>query len=252
MFYSVARREKRAQICVKERVLMAVAKEKKASAVEYVSQQIINELINGDLCPGDRLLTEPELAQKYKVGRNSVREAIKQLQAFGLLYIRRADGTFVTESYNEKLLEPLLYSMILKKHDWKDFVQLRAVMDIGTLHVALHTPDVKQVIPQLQELIDKTGREMHRPQPSVDRILELDLQFHTAIARTIHNPQIDTVTSYITRLTVPSRRETVRRWLESGEIDKFLSLHRQIVDVLESGDASQIERVVEEHYILWK
>lgn len=224
----------------------------KPSAVERVLDEIVNEIIRGELRPGDRLLTEPELSQKYKVGRNSVREAIKQLQAFGVLYIKRADGTFVADSYDRRMLDPVLYSLILRAHDWQDFVQLRAVIDIGTLHVALHNPEVTQVVPRLQALVDEMDREMHRPEPSVDRVLELDLAFHTLIAGTIHNPQIDSVTDYVTRLTVPSRRETVQKWIESHDEDAFIDLHRQIVDVIQTRDSARIAQVIEAHYINWK
>lgn len=224
----------------------------KTSAVDFVVDCITNEIINGELHPGDRLLTEPELSAKYGVGRNSVREAIKQLQAFGILYIRRADGTFVAENYTQPMLNPMLYSLILKKRDWSDFVQLRAVIDIGTLQVALENPDIGQIVPRLMELIDEMGREMYSSQPSVDRVLDLDLEFHRSIARVINNPQVDTVTSYIARLTVPSRRETVQKWLDSGQIETFLDLHRQIAEVIEKRDAAHVKQAVEGHYVLWK
>lgn len=230
------------------------AKEKKTkkSAVSYVVDCITNEIICGELHPGDRLLTEPELSAKYGVGRNSVREAIKQLQGFGILYIRRADGTFVTECYQQPMLDPMLYSLILKKRDWNDFVQLRSVIDIGTLQVALESPEVERVVPRLFELIEETGKEMRREEPSVERILELDMEFHRSIAQTIQNPQIDTVTSYIGRMTVPSRRETVQKWLDRGQIEEFLDLHRRIAEVIEKKDASRIVQVVKDHYVLWK
>ena len=226
--------------------------ENKKSAVDLVVDRITNEIISGELQPGDRLPTEPELSAKYGVGRNSVREAIKQLQAFGILYIRRADGTFVTESYQQPMLDPMLYSLILKKRDWNDFVQLRAVIDIGTLQVALENPEVVEIVPQLLEMVEKIGKEMRKEKPDVDRILEMDLAFHRLIALTIHNPQIDTVTSYVARLTVPSRRETVQKWLDSNQIEEFLELHRQIADVIEKRDTARITQAVMEHYVFWK
>ncbi len=226
--------------------------ENKKSAVDLVVDRITNEIISGELQPGDRLPTETELSAKYGVGRNSVREAIKQLQAFGILYIRRADGTFVTESYQQPMLDPMLYSLILKKRDWNDFVQLRAVIDIGTLQVALENPEVGEIVPQLLEIVEKIGKEMRKKEPDVDRILEMDLAFHRSIALTIHNPQIDTVTSYVARLTVPSRRETVRKWLDSNQIEEFLELHRQIADVIEKRDTARITQAVMEHYVFWK
>ena len=51
------------------------------SVVERVVDQITNAIINGELLPGDKLPTEPELCETFNVGRNSVREAIKILEA---------------------------------------------------------------------------------------------------------------------------------------------------------------------------
>lgn len=231
---------------------MHSSEQKKVSAVDIVTDCIINEIINGELRPGDRLPTEPELSAKYGVGRNSVREAIKQLQAFGILFIKRADGTFVSDHYEHTMLDPMLYSLILKKRDWNDFVQLRAVIDIGTLQVAMDSPEIVNAVPRLEELIEELGEEMRSEEPSVDRILELDLDFHRTIAQTIHNPQVDTVTSYIAKLTVPSRRETVQKWLDKGGAEEFLELHRQILGVVATRDSSRIKEAVEKHYVLWK
>ena len=50
------------------------------SVVERVVDQITNAIINGELLPGDKLPTEPELCETFNVGRNSVREAIKILE----------------------------------------------------------------------------------------------------------------------------------------------------------------------------
>lgn len=213
---------------------------------------IVNAVIRGDLQPGDRLPTEPELCKQYNAGRNSVREAIKQLQAYGVVYIKRADGTYICDVYSQKMLDPMLYNIILHKNDWRDFVTLRAVIEIGTLHLALTLPNVADCIPELERLVDAIAEEMGRPEPSKERIMELDTQFHTLIANTTQNPQIASVTEYITRLSVPSRLSTVERVLrEEGETDNFVALHRQIVELIAKRDAGRIVEVVQNHYVYW-
>lgn len=224
----------------------------RASAVQHVLDEIVNAIIRGELAPGDQLPTEPELSQKYGVGRNSVREAIKQLQAFGVVYIRRPDGTFVADSFTRKMMDPLLYSLIFKKKDWDDFVQLRTVIDIGTLYVALADPEVICIVPYLRDIVNKMEEEISREDPDVDKLCELDFAFHSRISNSIKNPQVESVNDYVTRLTVPSRREAIVRWISDDERDLFVSLHRQIADVIEKRDTTQIVRVVEEHYIKWK
>ena len=230
---------------------MAQETKKKASAVSQVFDNIINEIIEGRLHPGDRLPTESELSEKYQIGRNSVREAIKQLQAFGILYIRRADGTFVSENYNQKMLDPLLYSLILQDHDWRYFVQLRSAMEIGVLFLAVDSERREEMVVRLEELIRSMEKEVARARPSVDRLLELDLTFHETISSAISNPMVDSVTNYIARLTIPSRRATTRKWLKDKKENRFVDLHRQIADVLKTKDKSRIEEVVEAHYAIW-
>mgnify|MGYP003044864313 CR=1 FL=1 len=97
------------------------------SVVDQVMDGIISQIIDGTLHPGDKLPTEMELCKQFGAGRNSVREAVKKLQAYGILYIKRADGTFVSENYNQKMLDPMLYSIILQKNSWQEFVELRSV-----------------------------------------------------------------------------------------------------------------------------
>lgn len=227
-------------------------KEKKVSAVDHVVGEIIDSIISGELKPGDRMPTEPELSRKYHVGRNSVREAIKQLEAFGILYIRRADGTYITDSYDGRMLDPMLYSLILREHDWKDFVQLRAVIDIGTLHVALRDSNVTAIVPVLRRILEAMQEECDREQPDINRLLEMDFRFHNTIAGSINNPQINTVNDYITRLSMPSRRQSIEKWIRDGKAETFIELHREIVDVIEKRDVSRIEQVIEAHYIYWR
>ena len=143
------------------------------SVVDQVMDGIISQIIDGTLHPGDKLPTEMELCKQFGAGRNSVREAVKKLQAYGILYIKRADGTFVSENYNQKMLDPMLYSIILQKNSWQEFVELRSVIDIGTLNIIIQRKDITSFLPDLYRTFGELSAEMHSPEPSVDKVLEL-------------------------------------------------------------------------------
>ena len=102
------------------------------SVVDAVKDWIIDQLIKGNLKPGSKLPTEAELCTNLSASRNSVREAIKQLEAYGVVYIKRAEGTFVTDSFKPKMLSPVLYSLILQNNRWENFVDLRRTIFTGT------------------------------------------------------------------------------------------------------------------------
>ena len=224
---------------------------KKKSVVDRVTDGIISGIISGRFQPGSKLPTEVELCKEYEAGRNSVREAVKKLEANGVVYIRRADGTFVSETYNQKLLDPMLYQIILKKHSWEDFVQLRAVIEIGTLNVILEDEIDQEKIKNLYRIQETMEKALTESEPDPNRIMEIDTEFHAGISALADNPQITTITEYVTRLTVPSRLKAISKVVEKGEVSHFAELHREILEVISKKEKDKIVQTVTDHYVYW-
>ncbi len=67
-----------------------------------IKQAIKNWIITKEFAPGEKIFSENELAEKFKVSRLTVRQAISQLVQEGFLISKRGEGTFVTR--NEKLI----------------------------------------------------------------------------------------------------------------------------------------------------
>ena len=132
--------------------------------------------------------------------------------------------------------------------------QARSVIDIGTLNIIIQRNDIASFLPDLYRTFGELSAEMHSPEPSVDKVLELDSRFHTQIANAAQNPMLATITEYITRLTLPSRLETTRKVLAKGEaeIERFVELHRQLLSVIERRQVDEIAATVQDHYIFWK
>ena len=105
------------------------------SVVNKIVDNITNAIINGELNPGDKIPTEAELSESMGAGRNSVREAIKVLEAYGVVHIKRAEGTFVSQEYDSRMIYPVLYGIILQKDSTSQIVELRKVIDVGLLQL---------------------------------------------------------------------------------------------------------------------
>ena len=159
----------------------------KDSVVNQVVKQITDSIIAGDLKPGDKLPTEPELCENFGIGRNSVREAIKILEAYGVVYIKRAEGTFVNDSYNHKMLDPMLYGILLDKNLRINIIQVRKVLDTGMLY---------QIISMItDEKMDKIQQEFESLKTVVlgegvaaKQVLQADVDFHRALVESTGNP----------------------------------------------------------------
>ena len=70
-------------------------------AVERLSDGVVDQfremVLLGELVPGQRLPNERELGEMFGVSRNSVREALRQLELLTLVERRRGDGTYVRQ-----------------------------------------------------------------------------------------------------------------------------------------------------------
>ena len=223
-----------------------------ASVVDSVKDWITDQMIKGNLRPGSKLPTEAELCQRLGVGRNSVREAIKQMEAYGVLYIKRADGTFVAEQFDPKMLSPIFYSIILQNASWQDFVDLRRAIDIGTLYVLIGREPKKEELGRLSAALQNLEKAVSAKKLDVQKITEADCIFHNEIISLTKNPQLKTLSEYINRITVPSREKTTEQVLASGQIDSYVRLHRQLYTIIASGDKAGIEKAVVDHYVFWE
>jgi GntR family transcriptional repressor for pyruvate dehydrogenase complex len=71
---------------------------RRGSVAEDVADQLLASIKSGVYSPGDRLPTEPELAQSMGVGRTTLREGISKLRMLGVIEVRRGLGTYVRQT----------------------------------------------------------------------------------------------------------------------------------------------------------
>ena len=221
------------------------------SARDHVFNTVISAISSGELKRGDKLPSELELSQSLGVGRNTVREAVKILQAYGVVAIRRPEGTFVSDSYRQKMLDPMLYGFLLQKQDWSNLIEMRGALEIGTLFLACHNVTHKDVL-TLESTITDMENEIRSAAPSVDELIEYDRRFHGDIVKITGNPMILDVAEYITEFTIPSRKRATEMIIRDKTIDSFIQKHNDMVEVLRRQDYNSIEKVVMNHYEYWK
>ena len=155
------------------------------SVVQQVIDRLTYAMIYKELRPGDKLPTEMELAASFGVGRNSIREAIKILVSFGVLDIRRPEGTFVASGFSDKMINPLLYGIILDQSDSIDSLkELREWVDLGILELALEKAKPEDIF-RLEEQLNKLLTEIE--DGDTHKIFVADDEFHEAISAAAHN-----------------------------------------------------------------
>ena len=133
---------------------------KSESVVQKVINCLTDGMVSGELKPGDKLPTEPELAATLGVARTSVREATKILTYLGVLESRRSEGTFVANGFQESMIDPMVYGIILNKgEDFDSLMELRELTEVGILRLAIK----KRSEEGLETIREKVSRGRLRP-----------------------------------------------------------------------------------------
>lgn len=221
------------------------------SIVDKIVDNITNAIINGELKPGDKIPTETELCESMGVGRNTVREAIKILDAYGVVHIRRAEGTFVNQEYNSKMLYPILYGIILQRDSANQIIELRKVIDVGTLQVVINKL-TKEKLTAIENALKELEKEIYSPEANARKVYEADVKFHSEIVGVTENVMIESIGNYIDKITRQSRTHAIDQILVKKEAGKFLELHKNIIKLLVDKEAAFVPSVVEEHYQYWQ
>jgi GntR family transcriptional repressor for pyruvate dehydrogenase complex len=158
---------------------------KRRRAFEDIIVQIENAIHEGRLTVGDRLPPERELAEIFQVSRASVREALRVLEAFGVLSARRgtgADSGSILSAENESPLSGLLrlYASLLQM-PMEDLLDVRVALEMLTARRA-----AERAVPEdIERLTALIGSMESSTRP--EEFLTLDTEFHVTLARASGN-----------------------------------------------------------------
>src|SRR5882757_3657773 len=104
-------------------------------AHHLLQDQIKNLILRLGLSAGDAMPTEAELAAQLNVGRNSVREAIKALQAVGIVEVRRGLGMYVGKMSLGALVNELTFHTRITLRDGRtglaELTEVREALESG-------------------------------------------------------------------------------------------------------------------------
>ncbi|MFT6087286.1 MAG: GntR family transcriptional repressor for pyruvate dehydrogenase complex [Glaciecola sp.] len=86
-------------------------------------------ILDGTLVAGEKLLPERLLAEKFQVSRPSLREAIQNLQAKGLIERKQGGGTFIKKNLSAKMTDPLLALVASRPETQFDLLEFRHALE---------------------------------------------------------------------------------------------------------------------------
>jgi GntR family transcriptional repressor for pyruvate dehydrogenase complex len=212
---------------------------KKTRIYEEVVGQLHQLIDAGKLKAGDRLPSERELAETFRVSRSSVREAIKTLENEGMVVSRPGSGTFLT-AVNVEAIIPSLASLLSRGKDALiDLFEMRCLVEPSIAALAAERATPADIL-RLKEICTQQAQQIDRETSAVDS----DAAFHLTIGRATHNAALQRLVASIVEILKPIREKSLQT---PGRAHKSLASHRAVLVAIERHDPELARQAMQQH-----
>ncbi len=207
-----------------------------------IVDQIKAAIREGRLAPGDQLPTERDLTSQLGVSRVSVRDALRILEATGLVEVRvgARGGSFVTAPAPHLVAEGIADMLRLADVTPAEVTETRLVFELALLPLACERADDDDLA-ALEEICDRAegayAAGVYDPAFSAE--------FHTRLAACTHNTGIALFAEVLHGPLLRSLQQAKRADPTAGGAG--LVEHRALVEAVRSRDARRAQAIMAEH-----
>lgn len=209
------------------------------SAVDQVLAELRSLIADGGLKVGDRLPTERELCDRFSASRNTVREAMRMLKAFGVVEVRPKVGATIVDQRMNRAFD--LFSFNVRQISRETFDDIQGFREL------IETGAVMQIFdaatPAHLALLRQINLEMVRARTVVEAS-EQDLRLHTTLVSLIGNKSILDVYRIMTPVILRiMQRGKTRRTIEGETFHE----HEAILNAIEQRDSLGFQYLMRTH-----
>ncbi|ABM23410.1 FadR family transcriptional regulator [Shewanella putrefaciens] len=206
---------------------------KQIKASSEVGQQLKNAILGGDYKAGDKLPSERELIELFQVSRTVIREAIKSLEAGGLVEIRQGatGGAFVKHLTFERLSDACHDLFMMGKLSLPELCQARMLIEPQVARMA-----AKNCTPEQALILLEADRHENDTSAYPDTVT-LRSQVHYLLAEMSGNRFLEAI---VKSLLILLRNQTMKYEPPTDEIHP-LGLHSVIVEAVVAKDEDKAE-----------
>jgi DNA-binding FadR family transcriptional regulator len=209
-----------------------------------IRDEITGLILARGLKSGDPLPTETELVEALGVSRNSVREALKALQALDIVEIRHGYGTYVGKLSLDPLADGLTFRVL---HGLGS--DLRSLAEMLEVREALEGALIRRVATAVPEAdlaaLDEVTNRMSERADRGETFADEDREFHELLYRCMNNAL---VTQLLRAFWDVYHRVNHRLGVTDPDPPHTARLHRAIVTALRAQDRAGAEQAMAEHF----
>jgi len=213
------------------------ARPSERSAVDVLVQQIKQLIQEQGLTEGDCLPSERELGERFDASRNTVREAIRILIAYGVVEVKPKVGAVIINRHLEAVLDLFSFQLSISRESFIDVQGFRRLIEIGSVDdifrniTADHIAKLRQV------------NEDMRSASGATEAAALDFEFHLGLLAAAGNKTVSDVYQIM--------RPIVERLMELGKESpsprETFEQHSEILDAVEKRDRLAFQYLMSKH-----
>lgn len=193
---------------------------------DQLTTQLRKLIIDQGLKPGDPLLTEQEMIDRFGVSRSVVREATKALDFLGIIDAVPRRGTFLAEFDFSRVAEYFGFHFALSDYPREKLLKTRTVIETGVLYYTMAA--IRKDPEKYRELLELA--EHGSANDSVDQRITHDIAFHRGL---VEASGITPLAAFSDLLQIFFQRFQQR--MAKGDYEAGKRHHREIVEALHAG-----------------
>lgn len=221
-------------------VFEAVARD--PSLVEKVVDALLRSIASGELRPGDGLPSERDLGEQFAVSRTIIREALRVLQAKGLINVRSGRSAVVAAMPASHITETIqLFLQGAQRQELLDpqkISEVRVILEVRMVELACERASVAD-LSLMQQAVDAM-----QATDEVEEASAQDVEFHRLIASATYNALIVILLDSIGAVLVEIRRRSLT---VAGRRERAVAEHQRILDALRARDVSGARQAMLDH-----
>ncbi len=215
-----------------------------------IEDSIKDLVLTGQLKPGDKLPTERELSGKFGVSIVTVREALRGLEAFGVIQKKRGREGGVFISSNGNTVKDVLFTFLTsRKFSAQDVSEVRGILQPYCARLAVSRIS-SDLLKTLEKNIEDCERMVKKAHPVFTKkeffdIEERNVEFHRLIGEAARNPILSLTVDYVEDFLLSFKKNILGPDLQHSA--KTVAEHRHILECIKKGNADETEKVMSLH-----
>jgi len=213
---------------------------KRKTLHEEVMENILGLIEDESLEKGEQMPSEHELAHRFGVGRSTIREVLRVLDALGIIE-RTKKGSFISEK-PPMMKQFRAYSNLLKDCKILDLLEFRSMLE-GEVSSLAANRATEEDLKRIKTALDDMESSVH--ENANEKYIEADAAYHLAVAEATSNQVTERILGFIQTEVKEEIAEAILKCPDL--IGRGLEKHKEIYDAIRDEDAKKAKVVMLEH-----